>query len=563
MKSQPSQSPPVVFKPLVVGPPRSGFALLTSVLIQFADRLPGKGDLRQRLVNLVIGELGDTVSEAICKTLKDEGYDTDVIFNENFRILLGGPEWLDMEHPDRACIRKYIGVRGIGDFTLVIALPKEVLDCDTIVHSHVSPDLWPRDPCYGEHLRYASIRNPIGMINSSMFSINALASEYMQRFSPADADQSATRRDLALYKFTDMTFFAGVARHYLGYLKTYLEFRESYHEMRWENFVTRPTETIRQLAAHAGIDIDDETAANMWSHMSNRNLTGAHLHNYRPGAGRPDDWKDTITNVHLSVLRDMGFDPILKSLGYDAIPTLDASVYTEFQKKVSQMLERGHVFNDFPDRTLFRFAFNKSNIDSSEFQFKHHPWRNWTQVERSDFPDERLLMRIWDSAEDAVGALGGLIKDILAIDYEDVVRLPSRIDTLRERHASSFPGNEDRFNHAIEHARALCRTAQAATGAPAVSRWRRLLKRPQSLTGAPSRVAPPIPPGGDAPPRLIRALKRHNIVEFRGWYYAVPHAAGAVDFTAAETLEIPGITCDISYQRVESRLIEAERSGSD
>jgi hypothetical protein len=554
------QTPPAVFKPLVIGAPRSGFSLLTSVLIQFADRLPRKEDLRQRLVNLVIGELGDTVSDAICKTLKTEGYDQDVIFNENFRLLLGGPKWLDIEHPDRACIRKYIGVRGIGDFTLVIALPKQALDFDTIVHSHESPDLWPGDSCYGGHLRYASIRNPIGMINSSMFSLNALTSEYMQRHLPPGIDQTAIRRDLALYKFTDMKFFEGIARHYQGYLGTYLEFRESYHEMRWEKLVTQPTETICGLADHAGIDIDEEKANAIWSRMSDRNLTGAHMHNYRPGAGRPDDWMDTITNKHLSVLRVMGFDPILKSLGYQPIPTLDESGYTEFQDTVSQMLERDHVFDDFPDRALFRFAFNKSNIDSSDFQFKRYPWRRWTQVERSDFPDERLLMRVWDSAEDAVGALGGLLEDLLAIDYEDVIRLPAHVGSLRKRHAASFRDHGDSFGKVMEHARALCGTAQsAAEAAPQISRWRRML----GMREKPTETAPPIPPEGDSPPRLVRTLDRHNIVEFRRWYYAVPHAVGAIDFAGAETLAIPGVTCDISYQRVESHLLAAEQSGSD
>src|SRR5688572_22123236 len=113
---RPSHLMTTPFKPLVVGAPRSGFALLASVLIHFVPLAPRKSDLRQRVLNALMRNLGDHVSAAIVKAFASRGITSDLLYNANFRYVTGGPKWLKEGAPETACFRKYIGVRGMGDF---------------------------------------------------------------------------------------------------------------------------------------------------------------------------------------------------------------------------------------------------------------------------------------------------------------------------------------------------------------------------------------------------------------------------------------------------------------
>lgn len=51
----------------------------------------------------------------------------------------------------------------------------------------------------------ASVRNPIGIINSASFSLNAMGSEYIQRFMPNE-DEETIRQRHGAYKLIDMDF---------------------------------------------------------------------------------------------------------------------------------------------------------------------------------------------------------------------------------------------------------------------------------------------------------------------------------------------------------------------
>src|SRR5690242_4830541 len=129
-------------RPLVVGAPRSGFALLGSVISQLLPMDPPRFDIKQRLVNATVRQAQFYISNAIERAFAAAGTDDGLIYNANFRTIAGGPKWLKADEPSRACIRKYLGVRGMGDFTLVLAHPAEVLETDPLVHSHSHPRLW-------------------------------------------------------------------------------------------------------------------------------------------------------------------------------------------------------------------------------------------------------------------------------------------------------------------------------------------------------------------------------------------------------------------------------------
>ncbi len=118
---------PFVDKPLVVAAPRSGFSLLISVLNSLMNRA-GTGprrSYRQLIIDRVVDLAGFYTTNKYRATFARFGITRDLVFNGEFHILVGGPKWLDPRKPHLACIRKYIGVRGLGDLILVTSHPRE------------------------------------------------------------------------------------------------------------------------------------------------------------------------------------------------------------------------------------------------------------------------------------------------------------------------------------------------------------------------------------------------------------------------------------------------------
>ncbi|HEX4585806.1 MAG TPA: hypothetical protein VH183_13335, partial [Burkholderiaceae bacterium] len=271
------------FNPIVIGPPRSGFALLCSVLSELSPLGAPKAGVRQALIDLLAMRLGGHISDQIVALFDREGLASSLVYNGNFRLLTGGPHWVAPGARPRACFRKYIGARGLGDVMLAIAHPLELLECDQVVHSHADPAWWPAQILFNGHTFHASVRNPAGIINSSCFSLNALASEHIQLFLPPNEDNDLIRQELALYKLSDLKFFGGIVRFYVRYFEEFLPVRHRYAVMRWEDLITDPMPTIQAIARAAGTSIGPAFAAQIWERLDHRNLTGHHRHNYRAG----------------------------------------------------------------------------------------------------------------------------------------------------------------------------------------------------------------------------------------------------------------------------------------
>lgn len=493
------------FKPLVVGAPRTGFSLLINVLSELYPLTPGKADGKRRLLRAFVDKAGGVISATVEETLAGHGIREDLIYNDNFRQLLGGPKWLCEHDRSRACFRKYIGVRGKGDFTLITSHPREILDCDAIVHSHSHPSVWAAESAYEDYLKFASIRDPVDTVNSACFSINALTSEYIQRFLRPKDDNDGLRQHLALYKLTDLDFFEGLVRPLTAYLEEFLACREAYHEMQWEDLIARPVETIGGVAVVAGVPIDEAYAREIWSSIGHRNLTGAHKHNYRRGHGRIGGWKSTLTNEHLAVFRECGMEPLSGALGYGKICDLDPGEYTPFQRKVSGYIRRGESFQSYDDPDLFEFAFNKSNLDASKFpRFKSYDWREHTRVERSSFEDEVILEDAWAAAEAAAGVINQALEALIALEPE-----------------SRTGSDEDLRRFASAYTEELAGTEGAdQLGQALVEAWSQ--------------------PASD-PPRLVRSVGRTNVVSYAGRLYGVPKSLGPVDLGQEDVDGRPGV----------------------
>lgn len=484
------------FRPLVVGYPRSGFTLLISVI---AELTGVKQDKRTRSLKALCDTAGAQIARRIESVFARRGLSQDLLYNANFRQLAGGPKWLSGPDFSMARFRKYIGLRGDGDFTLITSHPREVLEYYEITHSHVSPATWPVHFSTPDGLRFASMRHPAGTLTSACFSINALASEYIQRFVPAEQDNDLLRQCLALYKLSDLQFFEALLPPFKAYLEEFAAHEQDYYLMRWEDMIDRPVDTVLGIAQALRCELSAEQAKAVWAKLDHVNLTGAHKHNLRRGHGISEGWKDWITNTHLDILRDHGLESYARRYGYGDFPRLDENRYTPFQQTLSGLLARGEVFRDYGDEDLFGFAFNKSNIDFSRFGFRQYPWRTHTGIERSSCRNEALVMEVSDVAEAACGQFNEAFPIWLeaarhnCFDEDMVHRLSSAMSSLYD--------NEQ-----------------------GLSLFRDAMIRVSSETGA-LQVAEP------ASPVLMESRGTTNIVHFRGRYYAVPQSLGPVDFS--------------------------------
>jgi hypothetical protein len=440
-------------KPLVVGPGRGGFTMCIHILHQFIPLFPSKRGFRQIVLDSIMRDMQDYIPHAIKKAFLEHGISDDLIYNGNFQKLLGGPKWLAGDDWEKVCVRKYIGVRGMGDFTLLLTHPREVFDEDNVIHSHLQPRLWSEHPGYVGYKRFGTVRNPIGIINSSCFSLNPLASEYIQRFMP-HVDEVALRENLAIYKLTDRDFFQGLIDFQKSYWDEFAEVASRYHLMRWEDLIENPVPTIRQLAEVCGLELMDIAAVDIWDRMANKNLTLAHKHNTRPGGGKVGRWKSCLVNEHLEMIRDSGLSTYLEQFGYEPITLLNESDYSPLQQQVAECLRRGEAFNPTDDDVLFGFAFNKSNVSDGKFEFRRYERREHTQLERSCFSDQALEQAVWDAAEQATSELNRLFSCVLAGDYYESADAFASLGNVETEMDGVFDGEWlPRFRDAMEKAK--------------------------------------------------------------------------------------------------------------
>jgi hypothetical protein len=407
-------------KPIVVAAPRSGFSLLISIigaLSEPSSRNQGRTSresLIEKLVSLSSFYLVARYKRAFARCGIEEG----LIFNGEFHLAIGGPKWLRPDDKAYASFRKYFGVRGAGDFLLVTSHPRELLEYDAVIHSHTAPSLWLDQHYYDDCPKFSSIRNPLGIINSACFSLNAMASEYIQRYMP-DESEGFIRQRLALYKLTDLDVVDGLIKFLKDYLDDYLSVGARFRTMRWEDLIQHPAETICTVAAALGIDCGRAEAEAIWSPMDHVNLLQFHKHNYRRGKGIVGDWANSLVNEHIDLFRQHGFDIYLKELGYPTLPDLDRADYSPFQILAERYLLRGEVYRHTGDGDLFNFAFNKSNIDATKFGFKCFPARRWTQVERSTMTCDDIVEAVSDAAEDTCEKVNRITNTALAMSDSD------------------------------------------------------------------------------------------------------------------------------------------------
>ena len=485
---------------LVVGPPRGGFTLLLSVLsILYRDR--GNVKLRaQEIADPYIAIAGDYLDAAIRDWFCTQVGEERLFYNKEFSILVGGPKWICTEDEDTVCVRKYLGVKGSGDFTFLLYLPRWVLAFDEIVHSHSHPAHWLAMSNYSEFRKFASIRNPIDIIHSSVFSINALASEYIQR--ELKLDEHLIRRELALNKLTNPEFISGLIVFLKKYLDEFVPVSDRFdHVMRWEDLIQNPVEEIQRIALATGEPANAEYAARVWSELDHRNLTRYHRHSFRRGLLY--DWQFNITNTHLKLFEDAGFGEYLQRFGYDPIAYFRESDYTPDQLLIEEHIRRGQPYVEHLDDDLITFAFNKTNFTpSSRFQFKHYPRQGAIEIEKSTMRDESLEAGFMARMAPVSEVVFSYLQELQQVAEDAAVGNDGPLVNLRARYSKVF------------------------------SEW--LGDRSEAMFSAVTRSeATPVPP------RLVGSADGYNIVYLGGYHYSVPQSLGPMDLGQLDKATLP------------------------
>ena len=395
-------------KLLVVGPPRSGFTLLISILNQLVSLKRFKKDSMRDKLNSFIPQASQDIYRAIEKYFAKHIDISNLVITPEFQLLVGGPKWLSKEDTDMARVRKYIGIKGMGDFLAILSIPKYAMDYYHVIHSHNHPDRWLKNEYYSDHIKFASFRNPIDVINSSVFSLNALTGDYIDNNLNEDSD--AIREKLGLYKLTDLNFIEGLINSFLDYLEAFVKVKDRYFIMKWEDLITDGGKTIRYIAERANFSVSKTTAEKMWNDMKYKDQTANHRHNFRKGI--IGDWKNHLVNEHLEIIKEHGLEDYMEAFGYGKIQFQDRNAYTPFQQKVERYIRTGQVYNEIDNQDLFMFAFNKSNFRSKKYDFVSHTNNGLIEIERSSIKDELLLRGFMEVTEEALRPVNDFINTI-------------------------------------------------------------------------------------------------------------------------------------------------------
>jgi len=406
------------FSPVVVGIPRTGFSLLIAILHNLFHLSPNKINTRNISYRIFCQTFGVQISSSILKVFEDYGLSDSVYYNNNFRNMLGGPIWNNDKPGTKAYFRKYIGAGSLGDFTLITSHPLEVLDAYEIIHSHGPFHDWIDSGTFKNYSRFATVRNPLATINSACHSINALASEYIQRNKSSD-DIEKIRVDLAYYKLTDLNFFNSLLDPLIRSYEDLMECYDYYYVVSWEDMVTAPIETIGMIANDFLLPINKYQCSKIWKSIGFRNLTGSHKHNYRVGKAYVGDELESITNEHIEIMKSRGVDEICDFFGYPKLKFIDENKYTDFQRKCSSALKKGEIIDPTNDRVLFNYAFNKSNIDFENFDFRMHDWKTHSRIERSTIESSALELSVSNIVEDKLEVINELLTLLITSEQTD------------------------------------------------------------------------------------------------------------------------------------------------
>ena len=198
--------------------------------------------------------------------------------------------------------------------------------------------------------------------------------------------------------------------------------------------------------------------------------------------------------------------------------------------RLHELIVGGKIHEANVDADLFGYAFNKSNIDASQFNFRQHKWRDHTWIERSTYTDVRLEQMVSDAAEELAARMNKLFDNILAMRCESELETQTQLSDIKADHANTLrPHLPARYDAAFSEAAAMIAGAFARGGGPALIEESR-------------------------PPLLLYSNSGYNLVAHNGSFFAIPQSLGPTDLEREDVSTRPGVLVAPDLQHLEARL---------
>ena len=152
---------------MVIAPPRSGFTLLLSILNLIKRDYISSHSLPRLYSDNIVSCYSLVFDKILRSQLSKHRGNQHLYYNREFTKLTGGPKWLQKKDDNREdlCVRKYVGIQGLGDFTFILYLPTWLQELDEIAHSHSHPAKWSSHPDYISFNKFSSVRNPVDIVH--------------------------------------------------------------------------------------------------------------------------------------------------------------------------------------------------------------------------------------------------------------------------------------------------------------------------------------------------------------------------------------------------------------
>ena len=356
----------------VLGIPRSGFSLLMSSLDCIIS-----WDWEQRARLSEINEaLGRKVIKDFFNNLPKK---SKTIWSGEFNTLTGGPKTLDKKYLK---VRKYLGFIDHGDIVFEISLNKNLTFLNHIFHSHYFN--------LNDNQNIPTIitnRNPCGIFESAIHSLNAMTSEYIQLEKP---DLNSTqieelRNDMATYKFSRPDVVAALIDFQVNETKSmanFLSMTKNNIIIDWEDLILSESDAFSKVynfVKNYNISVInyDESKKNFYTNI-NKNLLEFHKHNFRVGHALRDGWIYGLPNIISNNITNMikKFDSNEVSIRnykkhMNNLKSNKQALH-EHGKLAEQVLKNKESYSPkLLDNNIKEFSMNKSNLDASNLNEDH------------------------------------------------------------------------------------------------------------------------------------------------------------------------------------------------
>jgi len=305
-------------------------------------------------------------------------YPSRVFFSGEFLSLTGGPKDLFADH---LRIRKYLGVKELGDATFSIHIPLALSFLQPIYHSHNITRLPDQ-----RQLCLATTRDPCGIFESSINSLNALASDYLSKEAHLSKSPIETiRQELALYKISGHvireSMLSFLEKNICAYANIESESAAIVRHLSWETMIGFPGLFCKQLSealAIVSIARDPEKILKTLQDMKYQNLLHFHKHNYRPGHSQPNAWRYDLPGTISK--RIMAFESYVRYMnlarerplcGEEECRHGTFELTSKFSRLANSLILNKVQYVPRVDRNLLEFALNKTNVDQSFFADTH------------------------------------------------------------------------------------------------------------------------------------------------------------------------------------------------